>query len=330
MNKPKKDKTIKQWMEVFSELYSETDSDRTPEQMWIAVMAHTSSIGEAIRKSAFESLMDSAAHTFCWLCSFVNKINKLQNDVFSINETLCGIVSLKYPHACGHCRGNPCACDAVSLDKEKNKSAKYVDLFDRRKRILASFEAYTIEDTTSMFKDIYSGRIHIQTLESIGFHFLEEIGEAAICVRQLSQFRRVTDDPKTKVSLDFLRELTSVEGIVNNYAKNYGQIAAGIDYASRDPNMLKARIVDAKMGLIAEIGDSYSWFCGIMNKLESISTAIYNEPDEHPEIVGPLDPVLTKIYFDSESKLRCPSCKSNPCICAFFNMTNPKKDRFRS
>jgi NTP pyrophosphatase (non-canonical NTP hydrolase) len=324
MDKPKKDRTVKQWMEVFSELYSKTDADRTPEQMWIAVMAHTSSIGEAIRKSAFESLMDSAAHTFCWLCSFVNKLNKLQDDIFSINETLCGIVSLKYPDVCGHCRKKPCACEPVSMEKKKDKSAEYGDLLDRRRRILTSFEGYSIDDSIRMFGEIYCGRIHIQTLESIGFHFLEEIGEAAVRVRQLSQLRKIADDPKTEVNLDFLRELTSVEGIVSNYAKYHEQIAGGIDYASKDPNMLRSRIVDAKMGLVVEIGDSYSWFCGIMNKLDSISTYIYNEPEKHPEVVGPLEPVLTKIYFDAESKLRCPSCKSNPCACTFFNLTDVK------
>ena len=66
-------KTITEWMGVFSQLYSEPDSKRTPEQLWIAVMAHSSSIGEEIRKVHFPRLLKFAAHAFCWLCSFVNR-----------------------------------------------------------------------------------------------------------------------------------------------------------------------------------------------------------------------------------------------------------------
>jgi hypothetical protein len=316
-----KDKSIYEWQEIFSELYSpEADCKRTPEQMWIAVMAHASSIGESIRRVAFENLLDSAAHTFCWLCSFVNKCNKLQNDIFSIRASLCGIVSLKYPKVCGHCQGNPCKCDPVSIDKNKDKAALYEDLLRRRKRALASFENFSIRDGMEEFDDIYSGRTHIQTLENIGFHFLEELGEAAVCVRQLSQLRRITDDGSTKIDSAFLMELSTVEGIVKNYTK-HKEALKHIDYTSRDPSILKARVVGAKMGLVVEIGDSFSWFCAILNKLDSISKSIYDNPEKHEAIIRPLEQVLNEVYFDSEGNARCPECKSKPCECVFYNPT---------
>jgi len=312
-------KSINEWQKVFLELYSQADSNRTPEQMWIAVMAHTSSIGESIRKFAFENLLDSAAHTFCWLYSFVNKCNKLENDVFSITDSLCGIVSLMYPKVCGHCQENPCNCDPVSIEKKKDKSALYQDLLRRRKRALASFEGYSIKDGLEDFDDIYRGRIHIQTLENIGFHFLEEVGEAAVRVRQLSQLRKVTDDVNTGIDLTFLRELSTVEGIVKNYTKHEESLKH-IDYSSRDPNMLKARLVGAKMGLVAEIADSFSWFCSILNKLDSISKSIHNNPERREPIIKPLEQVLNEVYFDSKGNAKCPSCKNNPCKCVFYNL----------
>jgi hypothetical protein len=314
-----KDRSIKDWQEVFRELYSQADSTRTPEQMWIAVMAHTSSIGESIRKFAFENLLDSAAHTFCWLCSFVNKCNKLENDVFSITDSLCGIVSLMYPKVCGHCQHNPCNCDPVSIEGKKDKSALYQDLLRRRRNVLASFEGYSIKDALEDFDDIYRGRIHIQTLENIGFHFLEEVGEAAVRVRQLSQLRKVTNDVNTGIDLAFLRELSTVEGIVKNYLKHEESLKH-IDYASRDPKMLKARLVGAKMGLVAEIADSFSWFCSILKKLDSISKSIHKNPEKHEHIIRPLEQVLNETYFNSNGNARCPSCNSNPCNCAFYNL----------
>jgi hypothetical protein len=309
-------------MKVFKELYSTADSERTPEQMWIAVMAHTSTIGESIRKVAFESLLKSAAHTFCWLCSFVNKCNALpHDDIFSISESLPGIVSLKYPGVCGHCGQTPCDCDPVKMERKMDKSAMYTELLDRRNRDLKSYEGYSIGNYKTMFYEIYGARGHIQTLENIGFHFLEEIGEAAVCVRKLSQLRKIAQNGSTKVDSDFLERLSTVDGIVKNYAQH--GLWGLIDYASKKPNMLMARVVDAKMGIVAEIGDSFSWFCALLNKLDSISRSIWDHPERH-EALKPVEKVLSEEYSDSTGKSRCPSCKSSPCKCVFYNLGSGK------
>lgn len=309
-------KSIREWTDTFSGIYFQADSKRTPEQMWIAVMAHSSSIGESIRKVAFEELLDSAAHTFCWLCSFVSKCNTLQDSVFSIREPLCGIVSLKYPDVCGHCTQKPCDCDSVKAERATDKSAAYKELLERRRRILSSFENYTIEDSRKTFGEIYGGRIHIQTLENIGFHFLEEIGEAAVSVRKLSQLKGITQDNTTLIDTNFLQDLSTIDGIVNNYVR-YNK--PKLDYASKEPDMLKARLVEAKMSLAVEIGDSFSWFCAILNKLDFISKSIFKNPQDHPEILQPLEKILCKTYIDSAGNARCPTCHSKPCSCVFYN-----------
>jgi NTP pyrophosphatase (non-canonical NTP hydrolase) len=310
--------SVNDWMKVFKELYSKADSERTPEQMWIAVMAHTSEIGESIRKFAFESLLKSATHTFCWLCSFVNKCKAMPNDdIFCISESLPGIVSLKYPGVCGHCTEKPCKCDPVRMEGEKDKSAVYTDLLDRRSRELKAQEDYSIESYKKMFYEIYGGRVHIQTLESIGFHFLEEIGEAAVCVRKLSQLRRIAQDESTEIDSAFMKQLSKVDGIVKNYTKH--KTIGEINYAVKDPSMLKARVVDAKMGLVVEIGDSFSWFCALLNKLDSISRFIWDHPDKH-KTLKQVEQVLGDEYIGRTGKTRCPSCKKKPCRCVFYNL----------
>lgn len=314
-------RSINDWAKIFSELYGEADSERTPEQMWIAVMAHTSQIGESIRRFAFENLLKSAAHTFCWLCSFVNKCNVLRNDVFSIDETLPGIVSLKYPCVCGHCQTTPCSCDPVRMDREADKSAAYNKLLGIRKNILASFEGYSIDQSKEVFYQIYGGMTHIQTLETIGFHFLEEVGEAAVCVRQLSQLRKITEENIAELDLDFLKQISTIEGIVQSFTK-YGK--KEIVYASTEPDMLRARLVNAKMGLVVEIGDSFSWFCAILNKLDFIANSIYENPEKHKEILKPSEQALRDEYLDASNKAICPSCKKNPCKCAFYNISTKK------
>jgi len=322
----KESRKIWKWMEIFKDLYAQSDSRRTPEQMWIAVMAHSSQIGESIRKFAFDDLLYYAAHTFCWLCSFVNKCNSLHDDIFSIKETLSGIVSLKYPKVCGLCKNSICECDPVKVEEPKNKAADYKELLCLRKEILKSFEDYDIANFQKIFGRIYGGRIHIQTIDNIGFHFLEEIGEAAVYIRKLSQLRTISDDCSTGIDLAYLNELLTVENIVDNYY-NYYDLIQQINSTSREermraatirePRMLKARVVEAKMGLVVEIADSFSWFCSVLNKLRSMSESIRNKPEDKI-LLQSLEEKLNDEYINSDDKPRCPTCKKNPCECVFF------------
>jgi len=313
-------KPIAEWVEVFNELYSKVDSKRTPEQMWTAVMAHTSSIGESIRKVAFKDLMRSAAHTLCWLCSFVSKCNELlDDDVFKISESLCGIVSLKYPNKCGHCIDSPCRCDPVEIESETDKSVRFKKLLTLRNQDIEAFEIYSIGKYREMFNNIYRARGHIQTLESIGFHFLEEIGEAAVNIRKLSQLRNIAKDDSSGIDEDFLKQLLTIEKIVeyyDEYYKDYFKEKNLIKYTSTEPNMLKARIIEAKMGLVSEIGDSFSWFCGVLNKVDSISRSIWDNPENHN--IRTLEQELDDEYIDPDGIPICPTCKRNPCECVFY------------
>ena len=309
MNSSEKQISIKNWMKLFSDLYSKSDSTRIPEQLWIAVMAHSSSIGESIRTIKFPDLLYSATHTFCWLCSFINKCNSLKDDVFSFNESFSEMVSLKYPLICGHCEESHCQCRPVKMDAIKDKSAHYEKLFNHRKGIIESIKAYTIAQWKLTFGKIYGEQIHILTLESIGLHFLEEAGEGAFAVRKLSQLKKILDKEDGGINATFLRELSTIEGIVDNYKKYYKE---KIDYVSKDLDQLKWRLVEAKMNMIIEIGDTFSWFCSILNKLDNI----YKNCELPPLS---LEEKLNKEYFDKDDKPSCPTCNNKPCSCIFFS-----------
>ena len=307
MKSGENDRGIKDWMEIFSELYSQADSNRTPQQFWIAIMAHGSSIGESIRRINFPDLIYYAAHIFCWLCSFVNKCKEIKNDIFSFTESISGVVSLKYPLVCGHCEANPCQCHPTKMDAIKDKAAHYGKLLTRREGIIRAVEEYSIALWQNIFGEIYGEQIHILTLENIGFHFLEEVGEGAIAVRKLSQFKRIVNEKIEGIDSAFLNELTKVKGIVENYNKYY---KSEVDYTSKDPEILKGRIVDAKMSMVIEIADTFSWFCSILNKLDSISKNCKFK-------LQLLEEKLKEEYFE-DNKPRCPTCKQKPCSCIFF------------
>ena len=313
-----KPKSIAEWENVFAHIYSDVDSRRTPEQMWTAVMAHSSAIGESVRKVAFHDIIKAASSTFCWLASFTNKCKGLENDIFSINHSLSQIVSFKYPKICGRCLRSPCKCEPLEQDLISDKVARYNDLYNEWKTISDSVDNWTIELYKDIFRKIYGARIYIQSLESIGFHFLEEIGEAAVCVRELSQLRNIVNS-ETGIELEFIKEISSIPSLVEQYTRLKDTINK-IDVSSKEPEMLKARAVKAKIGLLIEIGDSWSWLFSIMNKLDMISQFVFTKPEKHPEFMIPLEEILQKKYLDKEGNPQCHACKKESCECVFYNL----------
>ena len=298
---------IKEWMSFFSKLYSKVDSKRTPEQLWIATMAHCSSIGESIRRIHFPDLLYYSAHTFTWLCSFINRCRKEKDTVFSLYENLPGIVSLKYPLKCGHCESKPCCCHPTKMDSLKDKSAHYRKLLKARRGVIKSVEEYSISQWQDTFAEIYGEQIHILSLEAIGFHFLEEAGEAAKAVRALGQLANISAARIAGVNKAFLHQLTTVPGIVENYTQYYKK---NVDYSSLAPEVIKWRLVNAKMELIVEISDTFSWFCSILNKLCSIS-------EDCKFSIQTLEQKLRSQYI-RKGKPICPTCKKRHCSCIFY------------
>lgn len=315
--------SISNWEAVFSHIYTEVDSKRTPEQMWTAVMAHTSVVGESVRKVAFHDILTAASSTFCWLASFTNKCSNLENNIFTINHSLSQIVSFKYPNVCGLCRRLPCICEPLKMEKIKDKSGQYNELIKLWKLIEKSVDEYTIEQYKDIFRNIFGGRIYVQSLENIGFHFLEEVGEAAVCVRELSQLRNIVN-PETGIELEFINEISSIPGLVNQYNNLKSKILE-INVASNDSEMLKARAVKAKIGLLIEIGDTFSWLFSIMNKLDMIAEFVFTKPEKHPEFMIPLENILQKKYLDKEGKPRCHACGKPSCECVFYNLELKEK-----
>lgn len=294
------------------------DSKRTPEQMWTAVMAHTSVIGESVRKVAFHEIVKAAASTFCWLASFTNRCSGLEQNIFSINHSLCEIVSLKYPNVCGHCLHKPCECKPLEKELIPDKTVQYNECYTEWKLIADSVNTYTIDQYKDIFLKIYGGRVFVQSLESIGFHFLEEVGEAAVCVRELGQLRNIVNS-ETGIDIEFIKEISSIHNLVKQYTERKDMILE-INVASKEPEMLMARAVKAKMGLVIEIGDSFSWLFSILNKLDMISNFVFTKPKEHPEFMMPLESLLQEKYLDEEGNPRCHVCKKKSCKCIFYNL----------
>jgi NTP pyrophosphatase (non-canonical NTP hydrolase) len=300
------ERKVLEWMAIFKQLYEDVDSARSPEHLWLAVMAHCSCMGEAIRKNAYSDLLYHTMHTFSWMCSFVNKLNTLEEDVFALTGCLSGIVALKYPDYCGYCKLRICACHAGEVDSVVDKAPDYGKLVKDRAKIV--FKDYSLGEWLRTFDRIYGSKVHALPLEIIGFHFLEEAGEVALAVRSLSQLSSIHHQGIEGIDRTFLRVLTTVENVVEKWEECKD---CEITYVSEDPAVLRARLVSAKLHLIAETADTFSWLCSVLNKV----TDIYKE--NRFGLVR-VENMLQKEYLDENGTPTCPTCGKQSCKCVFF------------
>lgn len=311
-------KLVKDWVEIISNLYKKNDELRTSEEIWISTLAYCSGMGEAIRRHHYEDLLEKAAHTFIWMCTFIAKSNNTKNLLFKINESFCDLVYLKFPKICGHCERRPCECDPYKMDKLTDKAAKYKQLYEKECRPVAGNLNYSIADWLTTFKDIYGGRIYLQTLENIGFHFLEESGEEAKAVRELVQMSGILKRGIKGIDEEYLNKITKIQDLVVEYEsamkplekdKNNKPIIRNYDPS---PTMIKARIVKTKMDLIIEFADTFSWFCAVLLKLQMIGENLKKSYD--------IEAQLNQLYIPN-GKPVCPHCKKEACVCIFYQNT---------
>lgn len=308
-----KELTITEWMDVFQKLYEPVDSPRSPLQMWVAATAHFSGIGEAIRRMHFTDLMQSAAHAFCWMCSFVLACRRAKGTVFELTESFSDLVACKYPLVCKHCREKSCRCNPKTMDQVKNKGAHYRKLLGDRAKLGDAPDSYKISLWLEVFDEIYGQHMHMLTLESIGFHFLEEAGEELTAIRGLLQLEKVAEAQVQGVDSAFLSKLATFEGVVELYEKHGMEEP---EMHRRDADAIIARLVRAKADVYTEFADTFSWFCSIINKVTSIAGNCIDD-----KCIFTQNAFYNKLIQEylPKGEPECPSCQHCPCECVFYD-----------
>ncbi len=306
-------RTINEWAEGFAKLYEVPDKYRTPEEIWLGAMKHCTAIGEAIRKTDYDELMKEAAHAFCWILSFVKKCNGGNDTIFYCKPGLNEMVYLKYPHRCGRCHGIPCTCDAKKQDEIKDKATRFREAYQELKS--ENLEKYTIDRWLLDFEKIYGVQNYLQRMDDIGFHFLEEVGEEATAVCKLVQLKGVIDGetPIEGVNAEFLKYLGDLGKLIDYYDNipKDDEKKPKLIFNSREPEVVKNRVVEAKAEMISELADTFSWFCGILTKLKYFEKKYRGNYD--------LEERLQAEYDCREGAcIKCPTCRKPKCECVFF------------
>jgi hypothetical protein len=307
-------RTIEDWLTMFKQLYSEPDARRRPPDVWIAATAHFAAMGEAIRRMHFADLMRSAAHAFCWMCSYVLVCQREEGTVFHVAESFSDIIASKYPLVCGHCGQRSCLCKAKSMDEAEDKTPGCRSLLKWRKELAEAPKTYSTAFWREKFGDIYAQQIHMLTLESVGFHFLEESGEEMTAIRSLMQLSEAPARGVEGIDDDLVKKLSTFEGIVDEHDRLLID-KERIDLAKNDPAMIRARLVYAKLDMFIEFADTFSWFCGILNKVSSIAS---NCGVSECSFSGDAFERRLEAEYLQDGKPLCPRCKQSPCACVFW------------
>lgn len=298
-------RSINDWMKIFDGIYNHVNLKRTPEQLWIGVSNHCSAIAEGLRSMEFEKILREGAHAFEWMCAFSSRLQSLPpGDVFSFRENLSSMVGMKYPNMCGHCVGNPCACNSVEMDAQEDKPGRYAHLRVEWKRLRTCISEYSLLDWQRVFFKIYRQNTHLLTPEAIGFHFLEEVGEEGHAVRVLSELRGAVKEGL--VEEDFASRLSEGDALFTEYLKHEGatseERAEGISLRKRGPKASKEekallltsttrdnierRLAVAKIHVITELADTFAWLCSVLNKvwLIAVQNNAWKVPEEYRNV----------------------------------------------
>ena len=290
------------------------------------VLDHASKLGEAIRLEDLDEIFCHLAEVSNWLFGFVAKLNdeKINYEkIFNIPTKLSDMVWYKYPNLCPVCfkRNLISLLSSKKIESINEKDVtnigteiegkclclKYYPETEHRsyedKKILKdnlltyamgkiSSKPTTLGQTESMFHKIYSSNTAIQTLESIGFHLLEEVGEMARAIMDLYTERNEDKTCEEKV-MDLCDEIADTFSWICTLTAKLHEL-----FKSRDS--LHDKISDKLNSIFAGFGASF--------EERTLSYKIAKNIR--------LEMAILLRYLDTGSmKYKCPYCNKIVCEC---------------
>ena len=259
--------TIDDWQDHFFKIFSERNKDFTEghQFMWLKVIEKATIVGEAIRKNDFNEASRSLARVFCWLCGFCSE-NK---DILGTDK-LSDIIWYKYPRICSTCAikmdtklveeilkkdGLKCACDRTADDRENKKvNNEILEGYRKLERPNA------LDEWVMMFEAIFGHRLHIQSLDSICFHFMEEVGEVTTALRNYRE-NEINIDHRENVDRDTLvRIMDNIRGDDPEYVILKSEINDDREFFDACQNLMVNSIKE-------EVADVFSWLSALVIKL---------------------------------------------------------------
>lgn len=277
--------SMSQWQNHFEKIYGERNRGKDPEIIWFRVLENASKVAESLRRYEYGNAFIYLAHMFCWTLGFCSLTRR------NVKDT----VWKKYPYVCPYCRKDrenvfkSCTCMGQRREIEETPTHEKERMLNEQ--ILAHFRTHfakkkpkKLDDWVLMFAKIYDNANYSASVEHIGFHLMEEVGEVSRVFRRMGEYEK-------RVKRGF------EEGTDINKARE--QYELDLDY---------------------EIADVFSWMCALISKISSIIEAVENY-GEMIKIILPrrravelkLPEVTLSSFIFSEYGMGCPNCQQMMC-----------------
>jgi NTP pyrophosphatase (non-canonical NTP hydrolase) len=301
-----KEYRLEDWVKIFGDIYGNANAERNASLLWLEVIAESSNIAEYVRREQYRRAIDTIPDLFSYLLSFVAKYsiyatdNVIQNEGIDLRSDedsslyLTEWILKEYPGCCSVCAKKPCICPASRYESEARfEDSNFAEMISTRLMKQESWEneiadniaSYNVERLFNMFNEIYGAPHHDQSVSSICFRFLEEVGEVARLLLSFDSIRilRMKKDPSYEEDAKYLS------------------------------NALKG-----------EVSDVISWIMALISKVNFIYRLTYphyqriHGKESTTDITYQhitLSELLLNRFYDIESdKFTCPHCASEECL----------------
>ncbi len=203
MGKEYRNWSLKQWAQMFEDIYGARNKEKTNEEILGHIFEETGRLLDPLGKSlespekVKEKLPDiliNIPDIFAWHSAFSSRFGDLDDFLWS-----------KFPNVCPYCVVED-NCDCISQSKmySEEKEFKLINLRNDTKN-----KPKTMYDWQEMFRRIYGNVNKKQSLLILGLHLNEEVGEASKEFRLLKRARKTGEDIE-KREKDLENELADI------------------------------------------------------------------------------------------------------------------------
>src|SRR5579863_2358066 len=177
---------LEDWVSEFGSIYEKQLGRESVSETWLTFVQQAGEFAEHLRLRDYAECLGKIAKCFCWLSCFVRKCQlEPSSSGFALSRSFSEIVLNKYPWRCPRCGLLPCACySPISASDPESHMRSSSDSIGGR--VSMEQRISTFEQLVQMFDGIYGSAHESLSLEHLGFHLSEEVGEVANAIRILS------------------------------------------------------------------------------------------------------------------------------------------------
>ena len=188
-------KSFDDWANTYNKLYGEKLMQLHPSEVFLRLSESGGIIAENVRRDRYQEVLSGLAVCIYSLVSVYNRIayDPQFENLFMSEEShgLNRSIFEKFPHRCPHCGGEHCICAIVYSDSENRTPEEKEAMKQEVQKILETARANEkpperLDEFKDLFRGIYGQGHQYMTIDIICFHLLEEIGELAQALRNLT------------------------------------------------------------------------------------------------------------------------------------------------